>query len=95
MCPSNLGFGGREYGQRLMQADKHIIMPPFFTNWWAMGRHLGLSGLQEDILEEISADNQAEPFSWTKQWYPLAAVKDLEPSRPHAEMLLGEFRSPV
>lgn len=31
-----------------------------------------------------------EGFSWTKQWYPMAAVKDLDPTRPHAEMLLGE-----
>jgi len=30
-----------------------------------------------------------EGFSWTKQWYPMAAVKDLDPTRPHAEMLLG------
>lgn len=33
---------------------------------------------------------QTDQYSWTKQWYPLAAVKDLDPSRPHAEMLLGE-----
>lgn len=32
----------------------------------------------------------ADQFSWTKQWYPIAAVQDLDPTRPHAEMLLGE-----
>lgn len=28
-------------------------------------------------------------FSWTRQWYPLAAVDDLDEMRPHAAQLLG------
>ena len=28
-------------------------------------------------------------FSWTRQWYPLAAVDDLDDTRPHAAQLLG------
>jgi len=28
-------------------------------------------------------------YSWTRQWYPLAAVDDLDATRPHAAQLLG------
>ena len=28
-------------------------------------------------------------FQWTKQWYPVAVIEYLEPSRPHAIQLLG------
>ena len=31
-----------------------------------------------------------EQFQWTKQWYPLAAVEFLDPSRPHGMQLLGK-----
>ncbi|MDF5725071.1 MAG: Rieske 2Fe-2S domain-containing protein [Rhizonema sp. PD37] len=29
-------------------------------------------------------------FQWTKQWYPVAVVEFLDPSRPHAMQLLGK-----
>lgn len=32
---------------------------------------------------------QEEPFVWTKQWYPLAVVDDLNPLKPFATKLLG------
>ena len=31
---------------------------------------------------------------WSKQWYPLAAVEDLNPSKPFATKLLGESATP-
>ncbi|MEA5623905.1 Rieske 2Fe-2S domain-containing protein [Nostoc sp. UHCC 0251] len=31
-----------------------------------------------------------EIFQWTKQWYPVAVVNFLDPSRPHAIQLLGK-----
>lgn len=33
---------------------------------------------------------EKEQFQWTKQWYPLAAVEFLDPSRPHGMQLLGK-----
>ncbi|NET60683.1 MAG: Rieske 2Fe-2S domain-containing protein [Symploca sp. SIO2E6] len=33
---------------------------------------------------------QEETFQWTKQWYPLAVVEFLDPSRPHGIQLLGK-----
>ena len=35
------------------------------------------------------ASVQEEPFVWTKQWYPLAVVDDLNPMKPFATKLLG------
>ncbi|MGI0486667.1 Rieske 2Fe-2S domain-containing protein [Pantanalinema rosaneae CENA516] len=32
----------------------------------------------------------ADQFQWTKQWYPIAVVEFLDPSRPHALQLLGK-----
>ena len=34
--------------------------------------------------------NKEEVFQWTKQWYPVAVVDFLDPSRPHAIQLLGK-----
>jgi phenylpropionate dioxygenase-like ring-hydroxylating dioxygenase large terminal subunit len=31
-----------------------------------------------------------ETFNWRAQWYPVAVVNDLDPSRPHATKLLGQ-----
>ena len=33
---------------------------------------------------------QDDIFVWSKQWYPLAAVEDLNSSKPFATKLLGE-----
>ncbi|MEC4891461.1 MAG: Rieske 2Fe-2S domain-containing protein [Oscillatoria sp. PMC 1051.18] len=38
----------------------------------------------EKLLEE------SETFQWTKQWYPLAVVAFLDPTRPHSIQLLGK-----
>ena len=32
---------------------------------------------------------QEEPYVWTKEWYPLAVVDDLNPLKPFATKLLG------
>lgn len=39
---------------------------------------------------EISESKISESFQWTKQWYPLAVVAYLDPTRPHAMQLLGK-----
>ena len=31
-----------------------------------------------------------DTFNWRAQWYPVAVVNDLDPSRPHATKLLGQ-----
>ena len=40
---------------------------------------------QSDGLEA-----QSSTFQWTKQWYPLAVVEFLDPTRPHSVQLLGK-----
>ena len=32
---------------------------------------------------------QEDPFVWTKHWYPLAVIEDLNPEKPFATKLLG------
>lgn len=36
------------------------------------------------------AADQQQPIDWHRQWYPLAAVDDLDPTRPTAVQLLGK-----
>ena len=47
-----------------------------------------LSGLPS--REGCNISLQDDTFVWSKQWYPLAAVEDLNPSKPFATKLLGE-----
>ena len=42
-----------------------------------------------EIIELLKEEN-VEIFQWTKQWYPVAVVDYLDPSRPHALQLLGK-----
>lgn len=35
---------------------------------------------------------EAEDFSWTKQWWPVQALVNLDPSKPFATKLLGVLR---
>lgn len=48
--------------------------------------------LQEDTHDALEPFNAQEEgtFQWTKQWYPIAVVDFLDPSRPHALQLLGK-----
>ena len=48
------------------------------------------TNLQVDIREGIEQFKEEETFQWTKQWYPVAVVEFLDPSRPHAMQLLGK-----
>ena len=41
-------------------------------------------------IELTKAKETEEIFQWTKQWYPVAVVKFLDPSRPHSMQLLGK-----
>ena len=36
-----------------------------------------------------------ESFNWRAQWYPVAVVDDLDPARPHATKLLGQYAYPL
>ncbi len=47
--------------------------------------------LQGNIPDSVEHSQQEPPtFQWTKQWYPVAVVEFLEPSRPHGIELLGK-----
>ncbi|MDJ0744449.1 MAG: Rieske 2Fe-2S domain-containing protein [Xenococcaceae cyanobacterium MO_167.B27] len=40
--------------------------------------------------EEVQQLRQEKTFQWRKQWYPVAVVEFLAPSRPHGIQLLGK-----
>ena len=52
--------------------------------------------MQANLKESIDKSSeqvhlkQEETFQWTKQWYPVAVVEFLAPSRPHGIQLLGK-----
>jgi len=48
--------------------------------------------LQRDLRDANEQHQQQEEatFQWTKQWYPVAVVEYLDPSRPHAMQILGK-----
>ncbi len=50
------------------------------------------ANLQVDIRDAKASFLEEEEgiFQWTKQWYPVAVVDFLDPSRPHAMQLLGK-----
>ena len=39
---------------------------------------------------EVNNQSQSETFQWTQQWYPVAVVEFLDPTKPHALQLLGK-----
>lgn len=43
----------------------------------------------EKAIEQHQQQEDAT-FQWTKQWYPVAVVEFLDPTRPHAMQLLGK-----
>ncbi len=47
------------------------------------------SNLQKPV-NNSDRKQEKEQFQWTKQWYPLAAVEFLDPTRPHPMQLLGK-----
>ncbi len=50
-----------------------------------------LPGDISDAVERFEEQEEhKELFQWTKQWYPVAVVDFLDPSRPHAMQLLGK-----
>jgi len=48
-----------------------------------------LQGDMRDAIEQFKEEEEGI-FQWTKQWYPVAVVDFLDPSRPHAMQLLGK-----
>ena len=42
-----------------------------------------------DVTQQFTQEEK-ETFQWTLQWYPVAVVDFLDPSRPHAIQLLGK-----
>ncbi|MGL5135588.1 MAG: Rieske 2Fe-2S domain-containing protein [Planktothrix sp.] len=51
-----------------------------------------MTSLQQDLNTSFAEfpETETEQFQWTKQWYPVAVVEFLDPTRPHAMQLLGE-----
>jgi len=49
--------------------------------------HMYAQVLEEGQNGELSMGGAQ--FDWVKQWYPLAVADDLDPTRPHAQLLLG------
>ena len=45
-------------------------------------------GEAHNVTQQFTEEK--EIFQWTKQWYPVAVVDFLDPSRPHAIQLLGK-----
>ena len=41
----------------------------------------------------VLVQEQQGTYNWTKQWYPIASEMDLDPTKPHALMLLGASSS--
>lgn len=54
-----------------------------------MTTQIDLQGEMRDALEPLKQE-QEEQFQWTKQWYPIAVIDFLDPSRAHAMQLLGQ-----
>ena len=46
-------------------------------------------GEAHDVTQQCTQEEK-ETFQWTVQWYPVAVVDFLDPSRPHAMQLLGK-----
>lgn len=44
---------------------------------------------KKENLHQLLPAAESDIFEWTKQWYPVAVVDYLDPSRPHAIQLLG------
>jgi phenylpropionate dioxygenase-like ring-hydroxylating dioxygenase large terminal subunit len=42
-----------------------------------------------EAQHSTGAAEKPAQFNWYKQWYPVRLVKELDPSAPHAVMLLG------
>ncbi|HIK07836.1 MAG TPA: Rieske 2Fe-2S domain-containing protein [Trichormus sp. M33_DOE_039] len=55
-----------------------------------MTTDINLPGNLLNNLKDEQTQAQEEIFQWTKQWYPVAVVEFLDPSRPHAMQLLGK-----
>lgn len=45
---------------------------------------------QRTPVEHAQPDSTSTPFDWSKQWYPVAVVADLDPARPHPNTLLNK-----
>ncbi|GAB1539580.1 hypothetical protein NUACC21_22470 [Scytonema sp. NUACC21] len=54
-----------------------------------MTTEMSLQGNVPDVVEPFEQQEEGI-FQWTKQWYPVAVVNFLDPSRPHAMQLLGK-----
>ena len=54
-----------------------------------MATETTLQGDMRDVIEKFQEEEELT-FQWTKQWYPVAVVDFLDPSRPHAMQLLGK-----
>ncbi|KAL3146814.1 hypothetical protein ABBQ38_014791 [Trebouxia sp. C0009 RCD-2024] len=70
--------------------QRHLLRP-----YRTLARKNGLAFVPKatstlEQTQELGQSAAVEPLNWTKQWYPVHAVVDLDPARPHAVNLLGK-----
>lgn len=77
---------GNQLDQGQWQAERNVpdVRLPNQNNLSPPASISGLPALQEAMQAT------QEKFNWRAQWYPVAVVGDLDPSRPHATKLLGD-----
>lgn len=64
---------------------------PLIQSTASQTAHFEPSKLRSDSTERSHLPSKpAQPYSWTKQWYPVAIVADLPTDRPTAIKLLGK-----
>lgn len=54
---------------------------------------LGVQGTERSQEASLTEDDTQDTFQWTRQWYPIAVIRDLEardPRQPYPVQLLGE-----
>ena len=49
-----------------------------------------VSSLDSTSMSASQTMREPETFEWTRQWYPVAVIDDLDPKRPHPIQLLGK-----
>lgn len=79
-----------------------LYRPSFLTRWRQDRPGQGISAIaqavpvlerkqiHQDVHNTPEAADEQGSFSWTKQWYPVAIVEDLEVSKPTSVKLFGK-----
>lgn len=65
-------------------SQHHAVLSPF-----ASPDEVSIVLVVLQAQTQSSPDKETALFNWTKQWYPMAAIQDLDPAVPHPIKLLG------